>query len=237
MVMQDKILFAAGLVALFIGLFIGVRTDNASKKMENELNDAKRLVVSLEQQVGTERTKSSSLDQQLQTAARQLTATENKLTASASWYDKLQDANSSLAKDIYHIRLSLEDVSADLQDGRQSEALDKTQELMKLLDERHAVTKEEPAEQEKKETAGSGEKTASTAGNEAAEESPTPQKEEGAVMNKQMETSVPAEQGQDESRAAAEAPKQPEDAHSGGQEATPQGDDAKKEIPSEKVQL
>jgi len=236
--MQDKILFAAGLVALFIGLFIGVRTDNASKKMENELSEAKRLVVSLEQQVGTERTKSSSLDQQLQAAARKLTAAENKLTTSVSWYDKLQDENSNLAKDIYHIRLSLEDVSADLQDGRQSEALDKTQELMKFLDEHHAVTKEETAAQGEKGTPGSGE-PAVTAGKETAEGSPAPQKEEGATMNKQTETSVPAEQGQDESRTAADKTKQQpvETNDAGEQEKTPQGDDSKKETHPEKVQL
>jgi len=151
--MQDKILFAAGLVALLIGLFIGIRSDNVSKKIENDLAAANRHVISLEQQLHTEENRNSTLGQELEQAEKKLAVSEKQLEVSKSWFGKLQASNRNLTEDMYNVRLALEEVLAELPAVEQSAPAAKLKDLAGLLDEHHAATQSEEAaaaEQEEK---------------------------------------------------------------------------------------
>jgi hypothetical protein len=143
--MQDKILFAAGLVALFIGLFIGIRSDNVSKKIENDLAAANRHVVSLEQQVQTEQNRNTTLGQRLEQAEKKLVVSEKQLAVSKSWFGKLQASNRSLVEDMYNVRLALEEVLTEMPAPEQSAPAAQLQDLAGLLDEHHAAAEGEEA--------------------------------------------------------------------------------------------
>ena len=219
--MQDKILFAAGLVALFIGLFIGIRTDNASKKIEDELAAAKRQVVSLEQQVATEQTKRSTLDRQLQSAQRQLSVVEKKLDVSSSWYGKMQDVNRNLTDDVYHIRLSLVEV-LDILPARQNEAMNKIRDLMGLLDEHHALTGEKTVEQAEEPAVGTGEQATTAPAQEGTEAAPAPEKKEEAAVTGTEAAPVPEKKEEPAVTGEEEKGAQAEEMEKAAQSATDQ---------------
>lgn len=140
--MQDKLLFAAGLVALLIGLFVGVRSDNVRKTAEENLVKVNRQVDSVQQQLQMEEDRNKSIAVKLAEQQKELGVAENQLTIANNWYADLQEANSSLANDIYAIRLAMVEVLADLKaapsaDG-QKKVSEKLQKLVRMLDEHHA---------------------------------------------------------------------------------------------------
>lgn len=205
--MQDKLLFAAGLVALLIGLFVGVKSDNVRKTAEENLVKVNRQVDSVQQQLQMEEDRNKSIAVKLAEQQKELGVAENKLTIANNWYADLQEANSSLANDIYAIRLAMVEVLADLKttpsvDG-QKKVSEKLQKLVRMLDEHHAPgsvdqsASKEGAAAPESEAAGQATSNVETSEGKAAEAGEAaagaaPGAETGAAESGQEEKAAPA---------------------------------------------
>ena len=207
LIMQDKLLFAAGLVALLIGLFVGVKSDNVRKTAEENLVKINRQVDSVQQQLQMEEDRNKSIAVKLAEQQKELGVAENKLTIANNWYADLQEANSSLANDIYAIRLAMVEVLADLKttpsvDG-QKKVSEKLQKLVRMLDEHHAPgsvdqsASKEGAAAPESEAAGQATSNVETSEGKAAEAGEAaagaaPGAETGAAESGQEEKAAPA---------------------------------------------
>jgi len=140
--MQDKLLFAAGLVALLIGLFVGIKSDNVRKTAEQNLAEINRQVVSVEQQLRMEEDRNKTITVKLSDMEKKLGVSEDKLAIANNWYAGLQDTNKMLASDIYTIRLAMVEVLADLKDAPsaagQKSISEKIEKLVRMLDDHNA---------------------------------------------------------------------------------------------------
>lgn len=140
--MQDKLLFAAGLVALLIGLFVGIKSDNVRKTAEQNLAEINRQVVSVEQQLRMEEDRNKTIIVKLSDMEKKLGVSADKLEIANNWYAGLQDTNKMLASDIYTIRLAMVEVLADLKDApsaaEQKSISEKVEKLVRMLDDHNA---------------------------------------------------------------------------------------------------
>lgn len=151
--MQDKLLFAAGLVALLIGLFVGVRSDNVRKTAEENLVNVSRQVDAVEQQLKTEEDRNKVIADKLGGMENKLDVAQDKLTIANDWYANLQTTNAALANDVYTIRLAMVEVLADLKEAPsaagQASISQKIEKLVKMLDEHNAAARAvQPASKE-----------------------------------------------------------------------------------------
>ncbi|MEJ2690281.1 MAG: hypothetical protein P8130_10100 [Deltaproteobacteria bacterium] len=208
--MQDKLLFAAGLVALLIGLFVGVRSDNVRKTAEENLANVSRRVESVEQQLKTEEDRNKVIADKLSGMENKVNVAQDKLTVANNWYASLQKTNATLANDIYSIRLDMVDVLANLKaepsvEG-QASISQKIEKLVAMLDEHNAaantaqpMSKEESAAPEQKQVSKAvinGGKGKPESEAKAAEKAPAaaPAKEkESSAEPGPKEKAVPAE--------------------------------------------
>lgn len=201
--MQDKLLFAAGLVALFIGLFVGVRSDNVRKTAEENLANVSQQVVSVEQQLKAAEDRNRVIADKLGGMEKKLGVARDKLAIADNWYANLQKTNATLANDIYSIRLAMVEILADLKAAPsaagQAAISAKIDKLVKMLDEHNAATAASAGRSASKEAAAAPEQypaaEAETKGADAKVESGAEKTEKApapATSEKENETSAAA---------------------------------------------
>jgi hypothetical protein len=208
--MQDKLLFAAGLVALLIGLFVGVRSDHVRKTAEENLANVSRRVESVEQQLKMEENRNKVIADKLGGMENKLKVAKDKLAVANNWYANLQKTNATLANDIYSIRLAMVEVLADLKAAPSAEGQagisQKIEKLVTMLDEHNAAANAgQPSSKE--EAAAPEQNQAGKAVTKGAESKPksemkATEKAPAAAPEKEKESS--AESGQKEKTGPTE---------------------------------